>query len=198
MKHTVSALLLAALLSAVCASQQAPSNAASLNAEAIKAYQAKDYGSFLSYEKRALELEPDNPRVIYNVACGEALQGNAKDAVHLLNRLLLEKLDLGADTDGDFAQIRKTPEWAEFESRLADLRKPLSPSKVAFTISDPEIVATGVVVDAKTGDTFVGSVRERKILRRTKRGFISDFIQQGQDGFMSADSLAVERPRGLL
>src|SRR5579885_1924949 len=58
--------------------QETSMTASELNAEAVKAYQGKDYGRFLAYEKRALDLDPTNERFIYNVACGEALLGNAR------------------------------------------------------------------------------------------------------------------------
>lgn len=196
MNKAVISLLWSILALGAAASQEPTATA--LNAEAIKAYQAKDYAAFLNYEKRALELQPENPRFKYNVACGQSLQGNTPEAVKLLDQLLAEKIDLGAETDSDFENIRKTPEWAAFELRLAELRKPLVHSQIAFTVPDPAIAATGIAVDPKSGDTFIASVRQRKILRRTKTGVISDFIQQGQDGFLAGDSLAVDPPRSLL
>jgi hypothetical protein len=136
-------------LSAVSSSQEPPATAAALNAKAIQAYQAKDYDRFLAYEKQALTLEPNNPRIVYNVACGESLAGNVQNAVRLLDQLLEQKIDLGAETDTDFAGIRKTPEWAAFVSRLRDLRKPVVHSQVAFTLPDPAVVATGIAVDPR-------------------------------------------------
>jgi sugar lactone lactonase YvrE len=177
---------------------QEPPTAAALNADAIKAYQAKDYKSFLALEKRALELDPANPRVVYNVACGESLAGNAYEAVRRLDQLLALKLDLGADTDPDFTSIRNTEDWIGFQSRLAELRKPLVHSHVAFRLPDPEIVATGIAVDPRTGDTYIASVRQRTILRRTKDGALSNFISQGQDGFLAGASLAIDPARKLL
>jgi sugar lactone lactonase YvrE len=201
MKISISALILCALLATrIVWSQpsQQQSTPAALNAAAIKAYQAKDYAGFLAYEKQALGLNPANPRIIYNVACGEALQGNAHEAIRLLDQLLARKLDLGAETDTDFSNIRKTPEWAEFESRLAEVRKPVVHSEVAFKLADPAIVATGIAVDPRTGDSYIASVRERKILRRTRQGAVSDFIASGQDDFLAGASLAIDSPRHLL
>ncbi len=168
-----------------------------LNAAAIKAYQAKNYAVFLDYEKRAHVLDPANPRYLYNVACGESLTGNAAEAVRLLNELVARKLDLGAETDDDFSSIRKTPEWAAFETMLAELRKPVVHSEVAFRLAEPGLLATGIAVDPRTGDTYVGSVRQRKILRRTQAGAVSDFTH-GQDGFLAGGSLAIDAPRHLL
>ena len=179
------------------ARQESPT-AASLNSEAVKAYKAKDFNGFLAFEKRALDLDPGNPRLTYNVACGEALQGNAPGAVRLLDQLLARQLDLGAETDPDFGGISKTVDWAGFKSRLAKLRQPLVHSKVAFRIPEPGIVATGIAIDPRTGDTYIASVRERKLLRRNKQGVISDFIASGQDGFLAGASLAIDSGRHLL
>ncbi len=94
-----------------------------LNDAATKAYRAKDYATFLDYEKRVLALEPGNPRTFYNIACGEALTGHADAAMQLLNRLVAKKLDVGTDTDSDFAAIRDSnnPAWTSFVAKLATL-----------------------------------------------------------------------------
>jgi hypothetical protein len=69
MKMAILALLSGLLVIGLSSSQEPPPTAAALNAEAMKAYQAKDYARFLTYEKQALALDPDNPRLLYNVAC---------------------------------------------------------------------------------------------------------------------------------
>ena len=205
MRGAALALMFAAAFAIAAATRQQQGDGAKsksageLHAEAIRAYQAKDYAKFLGLERQALALDHENPRILYNVACGESLAGNAGEAVKRLEELAAEwKLDLGAETDSDFSGIRGTPEWKEYEAKLADLRKPAMRSSVAFTLADPQLVAVGIAVDEKTGDTYVASVRERKIVRRRKSGEVSDFIAQGQDGFLSGASLAIDAPRGLL
>src|SRR5215469_11781875 len=121
--------------------EQKPTSGAEWNAEAVKAYRAKDYKTFLADEQKGLALEPENPRLIYNTACGEALNGNAKEAVALLTQLLARKLDLGAETDGDFAGIRKTADWARFEAKLTEIRKPVVQSSVGFKLEEPGLLA---------------------------------------------------------
>jgi sugar lactone lactonase YvrE len=192
------AILLASCVVVAAKSQQPTITATEWNADAIKAYRARDYKAFLADEKRALDLEPGNPRFLYNVACGEALQGNAQEAVRLLDQLLARRLDLGAQTDEDFSKIHGTPEWIGFEARLAILRRPQVSSEVAFRLSDPTLLATGIAVNPRTGDTYIASVRERKIIRRTKNGSVSDFIKEGQDGFLSGVSLAIDSSRQIL
>ncbi|MDE3154474.1 MAG: hypothetical protein KGN76_05190 [Acidobacteriota bacterium] len=169
-----------------------------LTAEALHAYRAKDYARFLAAERRALALEPANPRLLYDVACGESLTGQPTAAVRTLEQLAARKLDLGAETDPDLAAARRTPEWKTFAAQLAALRRPLVRSSVAFTLPDPGLLAAGVAVDPQNGDVYVASVRERKIVRRTADGTVSDFITAGQDGFLAGASLALDLPRHLL
>jgi sugar lactone lactonase YvrE len=191
-------ILVTALFVDVLAAGEAPPSVADLNAAAIKAYQAKNYAEFLANEQRALALDPDNARLGYNVACGEALTGNAKEAVRHLDELVDRKLDLGAEGDDDFAGIRKTPEWSQFTAKLEELRKPMVRSERAFTIADPELVAVGLAIDESNGDVYLASVRERKIVRRTKAGVVSDFVREGQEGFLAGASLLIDPSRRLL
>ena len=48
--------------------------------EARPAYEAKDYGAAAAVLERALEAHPDNPNVLYNLACCEALGGRLDEA----------------------------------------------------------------------------------------------------------------------
>jgi sugar lactone lactonase YvrE len=176
-------------------SQETP---AALDAEAARAYRARNFAQFVALEKRASALDPANPRYLYNIACGQALSGDATEAVRLLNRLFALKLDFGAATDTDFDGIRRTPEWAGFDQKLAELRHPMIRSGIAFTLTDPSLVATGIAVDEKTGTTYIASVRERKIVRRTKAGAVDDFITEAQDGFLAGASLLVDSRHRIL
>jgi sugar lactone lactonase YvrE len=196
---TLLCVLFSIVLPTLASGADDPANRlAELDAEAGKAYRAKDYARFLALEQQALALAPSNARVLYNVACGEGLRGNAREAVRLLDQLLTRKLDLGAETDEDFSSIRKSPEWAAFLSRLAVLRKPMARSEVAFRLEDPALAATGIEIDSLTGDTYIGSVRQRKIVRRTKEGVVSDFVSTAQDGLMAVDALAIDSARRLV
>ena len=191
-------LMLLAALTLLVITQPPSKTARDWNAEAVKAYQAKDYKTFLAAERRALELEPSNPRYAYNVACGESLTGNTKEAVRLLVQLTDRKIDLGAEKDEDLAAARQTPGWREFTARLQTLRQPIIRSVKAFEIPDSEIMAVGLAVDHTTGDTYIASIRQRKILRRDPAGAFSDFIQPAQDGFLGGAALAIDAPRDLI
>ena len=190
---------LACLLCICCAGIGSAQTAslATLIKNAQSAYQAKDYPAFLALEQKALALAPDDPRILYNVGCGEALVGHAAEAVRLLDKLIARGLDMSADKDSDFNNIHQSPEWKQFEGRLAVLRQPVVRSSTAFTLPDKGLMATSLAVDEQTGDTFISSARERKILKRTKDGVVSDFATQ-KDGLLAVSYLLIDPVRKQL
>jgi sugar lactone lactonase YvrE len=169
----------------------------SLSKAAAASYQAKDYPAFLTLEKRALARAPGEPRTTYNVACGEALTGHAAAAVQVLNQLLASGLDIAADKDPDFSGIVQTPEWNQFKERLEAARQPMVRSTTAFTLPDKGLIATSIAVDERMGDTYIGSVRERKIVKRKKDGTLSDFATE-KDGLLAVTYLLLDPIRRQL
>ena len=59
--------------------------------EALPLYTAKDYEGATAIMARALERHPDNPNVLYNLACFEALAGHRAEALaHLVRSAELD------------------------------------------------------------------------------------------------------------
>ena len=54
--------------------------------EALPFYEAKDLDAAAAVLERALVAHPDNPNVLYNLACCEALAGRREDAAAHLSR----------------------------------------------------------------------------------------------------------------
>jgi tetratricopeptide (TPR) repeat protein len=79
--------------------------------EALPLYSAKDYEGATAVMARALEKHPDNPNVLYNLACCEALAGHREQALEHVRRSA--KLDPRvvewAGTDSDLDAIRDEP-----------------------------------------------------------------------------------------
>lgn len=173
------------------------SNSQALAQAAAHAYQAKDYKTFLDVQKQILALHPGDTASIYNLACAQALNGHAAESAALLNDLLALKLDLNADKDPDFKLIYASPEWASFKTQLAELRQPIVHSTVAFTLPDKDLVAAAIAIDPQSGDTYIASVRERKIVKRTKDGVVSDFATR-KDGLMAVLGLVIDPVRKQL
>ena len=76
--------------------------------EALPLYTAKDYDGATAIMRRALEEHPDNPNVLYNLACCEALAGRRSDALAHIVR--------AAERDP------RVPGWASGDSDLDSIR----------------------------------------------------------------------------
>lgn len=76
--------------------------------EALPAYRAQDYESATEVLRRALERHPDNPNVLYNLACCEALAGQREEALAHLARAaeLDERVSGWARSDSDLDSLR--------------------------------------------------------------------------------------------
>jgi tetratricopeptide (TPR) repeat protein len=81
--------------------------------EALPLYTAKDFAGAADVMARALERHPDNPNILYNLACCEALAGRADDALGHLSRAaeLDARLREWARDDSDLDSIRGDPRF---------------------------------------------------------------------------------------
>ena len=77
--------------------------------EALPRYTAGDYDGATEIMQRGLERHPDNPNVLYNLACCEALADRSEDALAHLAR--------AAELDS------RVPGWARNDSDLASIRE---------------------------------------------------------------------------
>lgn len=81
---------------------------------AIPLFAAGDYDGAAALIRAELERNPDNPSVLYNLACAESLGGHADDALAHLARAV----ELNPDTaewardDKDFDPVREDPRFA--------------------------------------------------------------------------------------
>jgi tetratricopeptide (TPR) repeat protein len=76
--------------------------------EALPSYKAGDFDAAAAVLERALVLHPDNPNVLYNLACCEALAGRGDDALaHLARSAELDpRVRAWAAEDSDLDAIR--------------------------------------------------------------------------------------------
>ncbi len=72
-----------------------------------------DYPQAFALIREALELHPEKPTLIYNLACYEALAGRADDAIeHLATAIRLDRTCADwAREDADFDSIRNRPDF---------------------------------------------------------------------------------------
>jgi len=164
----------------------------------VAAYQRKDYLGFLENMKKAHDLAPDSPLMIYNFAAASALVGNKDDALGSLRRLADMKIFMDAAGDADFDSVREAPEFKAAVERMRTLKTRVGASVPAFTLTQKDLITEGLAFDPESGDFFVSSVRQRKILRVNKKGKASDFTASKQDGLWAVLGLKVDAPRRAL
>jgi tetratricopeptide (TPR) repeat protein len=86
-----------------------------LNAEAVRAYREKDHTRALELVKQAVEADPTDSRVLYNLACFNAVNGNKDAALAALQK----SVDAGfyapalIAKDGDLASLREAPAYQQ-------------------------------------------------------------------------------------
>jgi sugar lactone lactonase YvrE len=169
-----------------------------LNQEAAAAHERKDFPAFLELSRRIVAKAPRSVGALYNLACAQALTGAGAEAIATLDRLASRGAAFEINDDPDLESLREAPEFQAVARKMAALAEPLGTSAVAFTLPDKTLITEGIAHDAKTGDFFVTSIRHRKILRVSKDGAVSDFLESGRDGFYSVVALDVDPGRNVL
>jgi hypothetical protein len=81
--------------------------------EALPLYTARDFAGAADVMAHALDRHPDNPNILYNLACCEALAGHRDEALaHLVRAAELEPRVPGwARDDADLESLRDAPEF---------------------------------------------------------------------------------------
>ena len=76
--------------------------------EALPFYESKDFDAAVGVLERALAAHPDNPNVLYNLACCEALAGRREDArAHIARAVELDpRMRTWAADDADLESVR--------------------------------------------------------------------------------------------
>ncbi len=195
---SVFAVAMAAAAATAAPAESSRDKSLGFQKKAVAAYQQKDWAAFLENSRQAERFTPGNPRLVYNLACAEALTGDARGAAKHLESLLDRKLDLGLEADADFAGVRDSPAFASVLRKLAALKAPVSRGTLAFRLPEKDLVTEGIAHDPVSGAFFVSSVHRRKIVRRLPDGSVSDFVSEGAEGIGAVLALAVDPVRRVL
>lgn len=163
---------------------------------AQEAYNRKDYAAFLEKTQKAAAAFPNNPRALYNVACGQALTGKPSDAISQLENLAQMHLTFPAQKDEDLASLQANPQFKAVVDRFAKLESTVVGQSVsAFSLPEKDMIPEGIVHDPKTGSFFVGSVHKRKIIRVPAKGAPAEFASKGLDAVLG---MAIDEKRRAL
>lgn len=184
------------------ATQGEESTQARCQRQAGAAYAAGDFATFLR-AARCLEAErPGHPRLLYNLACGQSLTGDARGALATLGRLADMGLVYDLATDGDFDPIRQRRGFRRLERRMERLRQPHGTAVRRLVLDDPELaggrfVPEGIAGDPANGDLYLSSVHRRRIVRAPRAGE-PELLASALDGLGAVFGLAVDPERRRL
>lgn len=141
---------------------------------------------------RMLQASPDHRGLWIEMAAAYARAGNDLDAVKWLERAIDHKLDFDLAGNPDFARLLTQPKGKDLLTRAEANRRVVQRGKVAFQVPQKDLIPEGIAHDSKTGDFFVGSILQRKIVRIDKAGKASDFTASGQDGLQGVLGMRVD------
>ena len=166
--------------------------------QASAAYDAGEIPAFLGITEGLVEAWPDHPRLIYNLACGYALEGRSDAALDLLDRLIEMRVAFDPATDEDLVSLRELPRFRAQVIRFAEATAPAFVGEVAFRLEDPEFVPEDVAWDPVSTDLFVSSIRQRKVVRLDGEGRQTPFAGYPEIEMLAALSMAVDAERRML
>jgi len=140
---------------------------------------------------------PDDRILAYTIARSYDGAKQPGEVVHWLRQLETLGFD-DALEPADFVNSRETPEFVALKELFAARAVTKTPSQVAFTIDEPDLLPEGVAYDAVTKRLFVSSGAKRKILAIAPSGEIRDFIASETGGIFAVLGLEVDEKRRSL
>jgi sugar lactone lactonase YvrE len=196
----INALFLAAALLAAPSGSDSQRSVADLQKEALASYQKGDKARFLAIYEDLAKRRPGDAYLLYNLACGQALNGQPEAAGKSLLQLAALRAVSDIDADDDLASIRGSAEYRAAAAKMKAVREERvsSGAEVAFTIPEKGLVPEGVAYDPKTKSFFVSSIRKREVFRVDPSGKAAVFVAPRSGGLRAAAGIAVDpRTRSL-
>ncbi|HEY0096281.1 MAG TPA: hypothetical protein VGB96_18270, partial [Archangium sp.] len=184
--HARSLILLVALVSPACAVRPAvppPSATGVLSRSEVEALSATylqaggslvqgDLPAFANTLTRALDLNPGDESIVYDIAATLAQAGRSEESFSWLDKLVAMRSNL-VPQDRDFPGLQ----GERYQRIVQALQRntPAPRSTTAFTLSERDLIPEGIAHDPVTGTFFVSSIAKRKIVAVRPDGSVSDF-----------------------
>ena len=164
---------------------------------AMKQYVQKNYAGALQNFTEALRLRPDHPSLKYNVAAMQSLTGNTESALKELSAVARMGLLYSPEHDSDFVSLWNTPRFQNIVNMFRHNSERTGTPDVVFTMKERGLVTEGIAYDSASGSFFIGCVRTRCIIERTKLGK-ERFFSRASDSLWGVLGMKVDNSRRLL
>jgi len=153
--------------------------------QSTKAYQDKDFVTFLNLTKKLDSIRPAHPTYTYNLACAYALNGKTEESIATLKKCILMNNTLDFEKETDLESIKNTDQYPSLIALQSELNNPVISSAKTAILSERDLHPEGLLYLKKYKLWLVTSVRNRKI--------VSFDIKSGNctDWFTDADLFSV-------
>jgi sugar lactone lactonase YvrE len=147
---------------------------------------------------KAVETAPEHPALIMQLAALEAELGNTAAAMAWLERYAA----IGAIADLSafeaFEALADVEGYAEVAAKIAENAPEPVMAEVVVTLDEVQLWPEGVAHDRTTGDIFVGSMSENKIVAIRAHGVVEDFGTSAEDDLLGVLGMTVDQSRRQL
>lgn len=144
----------------------------------VRAYQNKDYKTFLELAQKLDSIRPFHPTYTYNLASAYTLNGKPNEAIAILKKLVLMDNTIAFEKDDDFKSLKETDNFKAILSLKEEQNKVAASSKLVVTLSEKDVHPEGLTYLAKSKTWLASSVRKRKIVSfDIKTGQCTDWLK---------------------
>jgi len=144
-----------------------------------------------------LEQRPEDPTPHYMLAYYLNVSGRTEEAFRALERTLELGDGFLPTPEIDFPNLATDPRLLALVRKFAAALPRTPDAPLAFTIPDPKLIPEGIAHDSVSGDFFVGSGPQRRIVRIRRDGTQSD-LSRPEDGLFAVLGLAVDATKRVL
>jgi nitrite reductase/ring-hydroxylating ferredoxin subunit len=144
----------------------------------VKAYEAKDYVTFLKLTQTLDSIRPFHPTFTYNLAAAYALNGKTDASLAILKKVVLMNNTTEFEKDSDFYSIQNTEGFKAILALKATQNIVVAHSKKVVALSETALHPEGVTYLAKAKTWLASSIHQRKIVAfDVKTGQCTDWLK---------------------
>jgi len=182
----------------VAGAQDAPADSLTIYTQAFsRAAEQQQFSKAAEAARHLTRLDPDQWMHRYDLARAIQQAGQPKVAASQLKRLLDDGFELiiYALHDPVFTSMRDSGQAPQLFDAIAALAAPVRNGSPAFTVNDKRLIPEGIAHDPESGDFFLSSLHQCKILRVKPDGTAKNFATPFQDGLVPVIGLHVDAKR---
>lgn len=130
--------------------------------EGLQAYEEQDYQLFQKRMQSIDSMRPNFPAVVYNLASGYALTGNAEKSLEVLNKYILMDATQDFSEDKDFTSLKDLTDFKairEAQKKLIEVKDFKETMEIPLLSSHPE----SITYSEKQRAFFMGGARDGHI-----------------------------------